>query len=155
MGAVTLSLQFGNLITPTKFFVIDADTSYKALLGRPWLHENKVVASTLHQCMKYVKDGKQRRINGDIKPFGVHEVSCNDARILLNKEEIAAIKARAAKQVHMTANDTYFSEGAKRQALMFRTKPVAKSSLSKNPDRLLVVKSRPRFMAHHLMKNLK
>jgi len=44
-------------------------------------------------------------------------VSFNDARILLNKEEIAAIKARAAKQVHMTANDTDFEEGSG-QALM-------------------------------------
>lgn len=43
----------------------------------------------------------------------------------------------------MTANDTYSSERSG-QALMFRTKPVAKSSLSKNPDRLLVVTSKSR-----------
>lgn len=84
LGAVTLPLRFGSLNTQTKFYVIDAETSYKALLGRPWLHENYVVPSTLHQCMKYVKDGKQRRINGDIHPFGVHEVGLSDARYYLN-----------------------------------------------------------------------
>jgi hypothetical protein len=39
-----------------------------------------MVASTLHQCIKYMKDGKQRRINGDIRPFGVHEVKYEEAR---------------------------------------------------------------------------
>lgn len=84
LGAVTLSLRFGELNTQTKFYVIDSDTSYKALLGRPWLHEHYVVPSTLHQCMKYVKDGKQKRINGDVKPFAVHEIGLKDAKYFLN-----------------------------------------------------------------------
>jgi hypothetical protein len=58
LGAVNLALNFGALKTEIKFYIIDADTSYKALLGRPWLHEQCMVASTLHQCIKYVKDGK-------------------------------------------------------------------------------------------------
>ena len=58
LGSVILTLRFGQLITKTKFHVLDAHTSYKALLGRPWLHENHVVPSTLHQCMKYVFEGK-------------------------------------------------------------------------------------------------
>lgn len=40
MGAVTLPLRFGELVSQVKFYIIDADTSYKALIGRPWLHEN-------------------------------------------------------------------------------------------------------------------
>ena len=35
---------------------IDANTSYNLLLGRPWIHANWIVPSTLHQCFKYVKD---------------------------------------------------------------------------------------------------
>jgi len=37
-------------------YVIDADTSYNLLLGRPWIHSNWIVPSTLHQCFKYVED---------------------------------------------------------------------------------------------------
>ena len=31
--------------------MIDADTSYNLLLGRPWIHRNSIVPSTLHQVM--------------------------------------------------------------------------------------------------------
>lgn len=68
LGAVTLPITIGKFKTEAKFYVIDAETSYKALLGRPWLHENYVVPSTLYQCMKYVKDGKQWRVDGDVQP---------------------------------------------------------------------------------------
>ena len=37
-------------------YVIDVDTSYILLLGRPWIHANWIVLSTLHQCFKYVDD---------------------------------------------------------------------------------------------------
>jgi len=37
-------------------YVINADTSYNLLLGRPWIHANWIVSSTLHQCLKYVDD---------------------------------------------------------------------------------------------------
>jgi hypothetical protein len=36
-----------------KFHLIDAATSYKALHGRPWLHEIQAVPPTLHQLIKY------------------------------------------------------------------------------------------------------
>jgi hypothetical protein len=58
LGAITLNLQCGSLKVPTKFYVIDADTSYRALLDRPWLHSNQVIPSTLHQCLKYIDNGK-------------------------------------------------------------------------------------------------
>ena len=37
-------------------YVIDADTSYNLLLGRPWTHTNWIIPSTLHQYFKYVED---------------------------------------------------------------------------------------------------
>jgi len=58
----------GNLSMSSIFHVIDAKTSYKLFLGRPWLHEHEIVASTLHQCLKYHLGGK-RKINGSVKPF--------------------------------------------------------------------------------------
>jgi hypothetical protein len=89
MGAITLNLQCESLQALTKFYVIDAETSYRALLGRPWLHSNQVIPSTLHQCLKYIENDKQKRIDGDVKPFGVHEIKFNDAQYFLPKPATA------------------------------------------------------------------
>jgi hypothetical protein len=70
LGAITLNLQYGSLKAPTKFYVIDAETSYRALLGRPWLHSNQVIPSTLHQCLKYIENDKKKRIDGDVNHLG-------------------------------------------------------------------------------------
>jgi hypothetical protein len=59
LGAVTLPKPIGKFKTEAKFYVIDAETSYKALLGRPWLHENYVVPSTLFASMYEVRKGWQ------------------------------------------------------------------------------------------------
>jgi hypothetical protein len=48
MGTISLVLKLEKFMTYVKFHVIDVATSYNALLGRPWLHENKIVPSTLH-----------------------------------------------------------------------------------------------------------
>jgi len=61
LGAVTLNLQCGGLKSSIKFYVIDAKTSYQTLLGRPWLHNNQMMHSALHQCLKYINNGKQKK----------------------------------------------------------------------------------------------
>ncbi|XP_074304433.1 uncharacterized protein LOC141639153 [Silene latifolia] len=68
IGMIRVNLSMGDLSSETHFHVIKAKTSFKLLLGRPWKHENGVVASTLHQCLKYYRGG-ERKINGDAKPF--------------------------------------------------------------------------------------
>src|SRR3954469_16408057 len=54
MGKIKLRCQIGDLKTEVTVYVIDADTSYNLLLGRPWIHMSHIVPSTLHQVMKYV-----------------------------------------------------------------------------------------------------
>ena len=49
--------------------VIDANTSYNILLGRQWVHENKVIPSTYHQCLKYYENGVAKRIIANDNPF--------------------------------------------------------------------------------------
>ena len=68
IGMIRLELMMGDLSTSSIFHVIDTKTSYKLLLGRPWLHEHGIVASTLHQCLKYYRGG-ERKINGDVRAF--------------------------------------------------------------------------------------
>jgi len=65
---ICLKLTMGDLLTSSIFHVIDSMTSYKLLLRRPWLHEHGIVASNLHQCLKY-NHGGERKINSDGKPF--------------------------------------------------------------------------------------
>ena len=60
--------------------VIDARTTYNILLGRPWIHENMVVPSTLHQCFKYYKNGEVRKVLADTNPFNEAESHYVDAK---------------------------------------------------------------------------
>jgi len=59
MGKIKLKYQIRDLRSEVTCYVIDTDTSYNLLLGRPWIHRNSIVPSTLHQVMKYIdEDGK-------------------------------------------------------------------------------------------------
>ena len=53
LGAIALKVELDDLYTDVLFHVIDADTSYHALLGRPRLHTSNAIAYTFHQCLKY------------------------------------------------------------------------------------------------------
>src|SRR3954467_9808263 len=52
MGKIKLRCQIEDLKTEVTVYVINADTLYNLLLGRPWIHRNHIVPSTLHQVMK-------------------------------------------------------------------------------------------------------
>ena len=39
--------------------------AYSYLLGRPWIHEAGAVTSTLHQKLKFVREGKVVIMNGE------------------------------------------------------------------------------------------
>ena len=42
-----------------------------------------MVPSTLHICVKYIKDDEVYRIDGEIQPFGMHEIHYDDARYFI------------------------------------------------------------------------
>ncbi|XP_015166801.1 uncharacterized protein [Solanum tuberosum] len=84
IGKIRVGLSIGDVKSNTLIHVIDAKTSYNLLLGRPWVHENGVVPSTLHQCMKYMKDGEVVKIDADINPFAETESYFADAKFYLD-----------------------------------------------------------------------
>ncbi|WMV44699.1 hypothetical protein MTR67_038084 [Solanum verrucosum] len=84
IGKIRVGLSIGDVKSNTLIHVIDAKTSYNVLLGRPWVHENGVVSSTLHQCMKYMKDGEIVKIDADINPFTETELYFADAKFYLD-----------------------------------------------------------------------
>lgn len=59
IGKIRLKCQLADLKSEITSYVIDNDTSYNLLLGRPWIHGNFVVPSTLYQCFKYVDSDKK------------------------------------------------------------------------------------------------
>ena len=54
LGPVNLTIQMSPAKFEAKFQVLDIDTNYNLLLGRPFIHMTGVVPSTLHQMMKLV-----------------------------------------------------------------------------------------------------
>ena len=61
MGKIKLKCQIGDLRSEVMCYVINVDTLYNLLLGRPWIHRNSIVPSTLHQVMKYVDENGRVR----------------------------------------------------------------------------------------------
>ena len=64
-GEVKLPVQTGSEVVEVDFIVVDAYSSYTAIVARPWLHTLGAVSSTLHQKVKYPSDGQIREILGD------------------------------------------------------------------------------------------
>src|SRR5579862_9853242 len=71
------------------------------LLGRPWIHENGVVPSTLHHCIKFVDDdGIVHRVFANRKPFKGKEVHFADSQMYegeKEEEEIAPLAENLQK----------------------------------------------------------
>ncbi|KAH0761501.1 hypothetical protein KY290_017574 [Solanum tuberosum] len=88
IGTVKIDLTIGELQSNMWLHVIDAKTSYNILLSRPWVHENKVIPSTYHQCLKYYEDGVAKRIIADDNPFTEVEAHFADAKFYLKKYSI-------------------------------------------------------------------
>ncbi|CAL2271821.1 unnamed protein product [Prunus armeniaca] len=52
VGYMQVNLKVGSIRLLTKFYVVDVDVAYHALLGRSWLNKHKLGVSTYHQCVK-------------------------------------------------------------------------------------------------------
>ncbi|KAK9921974.1 hypothetical protein M0R45_030464 [Rubus argutus] len=80
IGYIQLDLRVGPIRSWTKFQVLDVNTSYHVLLGRPWLNKHKLVPSTYHQCVKGQVGLKPIRIPGNQLPFHQSEAHYIEAQ---------------------------------------------------------------------------
>ena len=76
--------------------VIDSNTSYNILLGRSWIHENKVVSSTYHHCFKYFEDGVHNKVVADDEPFTKKEAHFADAKFYLKDYVSMEVKVKSS-----------------------------------------------------------
>ena len=63
-GQIRLPVQTGSEVVEVDFIVVDAYSSYIAIVTRPWLHTLEVVSSTLHQKVKYPSEDQIKEILG-------------------------------------------------------------------------------------------
>ena len=63
-GHIRLLVQAGADVVEVDFIVVDAFSSYTAIMGRPWLHSLGAVSFTLHQKVKYPSGGQVLEIVG-------------------------------------------------------------------------------------------
>lgn len=73
LGFVNLDFAIGSIRAAYPFQVINSQTSYHILLVRPWIHRNKAVPSTYHQCLKVVWKSKRVYINATVSSFQRNE----------------------------------------------------------------------------------
>ncbi|XP_048619925.1 uncharacterized protein LOC125590406 [Brassica napus] len=64
-GEVTLPVCAEGVNMSTKFLIVDWDSSYNMILGRPWIHDMGAVPSTLHQMVKFPTPWGIKAIRGD------------------------------------------------------------------------------------------
>jgi hypothetical protein len=74
LGEVDLPITIGLETFQITFQVMDINASYSCLLGRPWIHDAGAVTSTLHQKLKFVRNGKLVTVHGE-EAYLVSQVS--------------------------------------------------------------------------------
>ncbi|XP_013658348.1 uncharacterized protein LOC106363092 [Brassica napus] len=65
VGEVTLPVYAEGINMSTKFLVVDCQSAYNMILGRPWINDMGAVPSTLHQMVKFPIPWGNRIIKGD------------------------------------------------------------------------------------------
>ncbi|KAG5561961.1 hypothetical protein RHGRI_004857 [Rhododendron griersonianum] len=66
LGKIMLPVYAGSVQLDVEFIVVNSPSAYNAILGRNWLHGMRAVASTLHQCVRFIgESGRHETIRGD------------------------------------------------------------------------------------------
>ncbi|KAM1054793.1 hypothetical protein ACFX2C_002110 [Malus domestica] len=129
-GMIRVEMTIGELKSSVMFHVIDARTSYGLLLGRPWIHANGVVPSTLHQCLKFYQE-RVKVIYGDTKPLTEAESHFADAKFYMNEDMVPETLLKEIKSMSKAA-----PKKQEWQAMPKKQEEEAMPSSSKNDDEL-------------------
>jgi hypothetical protein len=64
-GEIKLPISVGPHEFKVTFQVMEIQASFSCLLGRPWIHDDGAVTSTLHQKLKFISHGKLITVSGE------------------------------------------------------------------------------------------
>src|SRR5436190_9644089 len=116
MGKIKLRCQIGDLKTEVMVYVIDVDTSYNLLLGRPWIHRNHIVPSTLHQVMKHMDtQGQVHTLVAEQHPFKGIETHFTDSLLYQEVNETTGQGGFASESGNEAAGESESITEAKDQ----------------------------------------
>ncbi|XP_026459069.1 uncharacterized protein LOC113359693 [Papaver somniferum] len=76
-GEVIINMPLGEIEMQVTLCVVDVESPYNMLLGKPWLHGIKGVASTLHRCIRFPMPSGIGEIAGDTE----RAKSCNQVDV--------------------------------------------------------------------------
>ncbi|XP_070034790.1 uncharacterized protein [Nicotiana tomentosiformis] len=65
IGEIELTMTIGPVDFNIVFQVLDMDTSYNFLLGKPWIHMARAIPSTLHKMVKFEYDRQEIVVHGE------------------------------------------------------------------------------------------
>ncbi|XP_070008043.1 uncharacterized protein LOC142165190 [Nicotiana tabacum] len=82
IGEIDMILTIGPMDFEVTFQVLDMDTSYNFLLGRPWIHATGAVPSTLHQMVKFEHKNQEIVVHREDEQsiYGDPSVPCLEAK---------------------------------------------------------------------------
>ncbi|XP_065633726.1 uncharacterized protein LOC136069298 [Quercus suber] len=108
VGMIRLPVQTGLEVAEVDFIMVDAFSSYTAILGRPWLYALGVVSSTLHQKVKYPSEGQVSEILGNQAMARQCLIMVGAQLPSLEKEQLVEVFRR---NIDMFAWDAYEAPG--------------------------------------------
>ncbi|XP_026437826.1 uncharacterized protein LOC113336048 [Papaver somniferum] len=76
-GEIRVRIFVGELETTVTVCVVDVESPYNALMGRPWIHAIKGFASTYHQLLRFPMPSGI----GEIRGNSVDAEECNEKDI--------------------------------------------------------------------------
>jgi hypothetical protein len=65
VGEITLATEAKGVNLQTCYTVMDFQSPYNAIIGRPWIHGMRAVSSTYHQTIKFPTPWGVQEIRGD------------------------------------------------------------------------------------------
>ncbi|XP_026396557.1 uncharacterized protein LOC113291195 [Papaver somniferum] len=93
LGDIVLQVYAGPMKVDTRFSVVDAPSTYNAIIGRRWVHKLKGVAATYHQYLRFpTPEGVM-----EIKEDQVTARECQAMQNQLNNEQDEQRKSRRAR----------------------------------------------------------
>ncbi|KAM1705624.1 hypothetical protein ACFX2K_027872 [Malus domestica] len=100
-GGSAINIMPKSTMTTIGIKADELSLSHLLIQGRPWIHANGIVPSTLHQCLKFYRE-RTKVIYGDTKPFTEAESHFADAKFYMDEDmEWQAMPKKQARRSHV------------------------------------------------------
>ena len=91
---------------PHIFHIMDLDSVFHMILGRPWIHDYRCVPSTWHQCIKAAPiKGSQIRVRGLQNPFMLEEAHYVEAAFFMEGNILKLARERPSSHSYAAIVD--------------------------------------------------